>query len=117
LAEGVTRLLFRYFDAAGHPLPTWLPDASQPSCSGDFPVARPFPSFALDGQGPVIGQGIPTPAAPGSERGQIRTVRIELTIESNIAGDAMTGCFRQNVGGSTQSFHLVSEAHLRGFSR
>ena len=117
LAEGVTRLLFRYFDADGHPLPTWLPDASQSACSGAFPVSRPFPSYALDAQGPVTGQGGPTPAELGSERSQVRSIRIELTVETNIAGNAMTGCFRHNVGGPTQAFDLVSESHLRGLSR
>ena len=117
LAEGVTRLLFRYFDADGHALPTWLPDAPQPACPEEFPVARPFPSYALDGQGPVTGQTRPAPADLGSERSQVHTIRIELRVEMNIAGSAMSGCFRHNVGGSTQGFELVSEAHLRGLSR
>lgn len=116
LAEDVTRLAFRYFDAHGHSLPTNLPAATTPNCPGGFPWARPRGAFGLDGQGPVATGTTPSPVPLGSQRDLVRTVRIELTVETNIAFDPASGCFRRGVGGPTQAFTLVSEAHLRGLT-
>ncbi len=116
LAENVTRLAFRYFDADGRPLPTVMPDAVPPDCPGELPVARPRQTFGLDGQGSVSSGGTPSPAGLGSQRSLVRAVRIELAVESNTVGDAIAGCFRPNAGGKTQAFTLVSEAQVRGLT-
>ncbi len=116
LAESVTRLAFRYLDADGRPLPTVLPDPVAPDCPNELPVARPRQTFGLDGQGSVASGGTPSPVDLGSQRSLVRSVRIELAVETNMAGDAVAGCFRPNAGGKTQAFTLVSEAQVRGLT-
>jgi hypothetical protein len=117
LAEGVTALTFRFFDADGHSIPTAIPDPAPAPCPGQWPVARPAQRYALDGQGPAAGGTVPTSVTLGSERSLVKAVRVELLVETHTTGDAAAGCFRQNVGGATQGFFLVTEAHLRGPSR
>jgi len=114
LAEGVTGLTFRYFDADGHSLPTAVPDPAPTACPDQLPVTRPARRYALDGQGPVAGGAVPTPVTLQSERILVRAVRVELTVETHTVGDAAAGCFRHHAGGTTQSFSAVTEAHLRG---
>jgi prepilin-type N-terminal cleavage/methylation domain-containing protein len=113
LAQNVTRLVFRYYDAYGNPIPTTLPEATAPDCPDAFPAAYLRAGYALDAQGPVVEAAVPAPVAMGSQRDQVRAVRVEIMVEANTAPD-VAGCFRRNVGGTTQAFTLVSEGLLRG---
>ncbi len=115
LAENVTRLAFRYYDANGQQLPTMLPDETPPGCTPAFPEAWPRRAFALDAQGPVAGAAVPTAVPLNSQRDTVRVVRIEITVETNIAAGS-DGCYKRNVGGTTQTYTLVSEAHVRSLT-
>ncbi len=114
LAENVTGLALGYFDTNGQSIPTRLPDETVPPCPSDLPSARPRRNFALDGQGPVSGSAVPSPVGQGSQRDGVRTIRVHITVETNIAYETASGCFRRDVGGPTQAFTLVSEAQVRG---
>lgn len=113
LAENVTGLAFQYYDANGQPIPTVLPAPTAATCPSRFPTARPRRNYALDGQGAVSEGTTPSPVLQGSQRDMVRIIRAQITIETNIAYDPRSGCFRRDVGGSTQAFTLVSEASLR----
>ena len=113
LADNVTGLAFQYYDANGQTIPTVLPDPTTATCPSRFPTARPRRNYALDGQGAVSESTTPSPVPQGSQRDLVRTIRAQITIETNIAYDTSSGCFRRDVGGPTQSFTLVSEASLR----
>jgi len=115
LAENVTRLAFRYYDANGQQLPTTLPPEVAPACVPGFPEAWPRRPFALDAQGPVVGAAVPAAVPLNSQRDTVRVVRIEVTVETNIAAGS-DGCYRRNVGGTTQTYTLVSEAHVRSLT-
>ncbi len=114
LAEGVTGFAFEYFDANGQTIPTTLPAPTTPSCPDAFPTARPRLDYALDGQGAVVNSATPSPVARGSQRDAVRSIRVQVTVETNIAYETASGCFRRDVGGPTQAFTLVSEAQVRG---
>lgn len=114
LAESVTGLAFEYFDANGQTVPATLPAPTTPNCPRAFPVARPRLNYALDGQGAVSGDTTPSSVSQGSQRGAVRAIRAQITVETNIAYDTASGCFRRHVGGPSQAFTLVSEAYLRG---
>jgi prepilin-type N-terminal cleavage/methylation domain-containing protein len=116
LAEGVTGFAFEYFDANGQSIPTTLPTPTTPSCPDAFPAARPRLDYALDGQGAVVNSATPSPVARGSQRDSVRSIRAQVTVETNIAYDAASGCFRRQVGGTSQAFTLVTEAYLRGLT-
>lgn len=113
LAENVTGLAFAYFDANGQPLPTAPPSPTTPTCPSEFPAARSRLDFALDGQGPVASGTAPSLVGLGSQRDTVRTIRVQITLETNTAYDTGSGCFRRDVGGPTQAFILVSEAYVR----
>jgi hypothetical protein len=113
----VTGLSFQYFDVNGQTIPTTLPAPATPSCPSTFPAAQPRRDYALDGQGAVAGGTIPSPVQqqpPTNQRDMVRTIRVQITVESNIAYDTTSGCFRRDVGGPSQAFSLVTEAYLRG---
>ncbi len=109
----VTGLAFDYFDVNGQSIPTTLPAPTTPTCPKAFPAGRSRLNYSLDGQGAVSGSTIPSPVAQGSQRDMVRVVRAQITIETNIAYDLTSGCYRRNVGGTTQAFTLVTEAFLR----
>lgn len=115
LAENLTRLAFRYYDANGHQLPTLLPGEAAPNCTPAFPDGWPRRAFALDAQGPVAGATVPAAVGQDSQRDTVRIVRIEITVETNIAAGP-GGCYKRNVGGTTQRYTLVSEAHVRSLT-
>ena len=116
LAENVTRLAFEYFDASGQSIPAALPSETVPACPSGFPAARPRWDYALDGQGVVASGATPSRVGQGSQRDTARTIRVHLTVETNIAYDAASGCFRRDVGGPTQPFTLVSETYVRSLT-
>lgn len=113
LAEDVTGLAFQYFDANGQSIPSVLPAPTTPTCPSRFPTDRPRRDYALDGQGAVSDSTTPSAVRQGSQRDMVRIIRAQITIETNIAYDTRSGCFRRDVGGPTQAFTLVSEAYLR----
>lgn len=117
LAENVTALTFAYFDATGQTIPTSPPAPTTPTCPSSFPWVRPQGTYALDGQGPVSGSTQPSPVAPASQRDSVRMIRVQITIDTNIAYDTTSSCYHTHaspMGGPTQSFTLTTEAYLRG---
>jgi prepilin-type N-terminal cleavage/methylation domain-containing protein len=114
LADGVTGFAFEYFDAGGQTIPTPLPAPTTPNCPNLFPTARGRLDYALDGQGAVPDAITPSPVARGSQRDAVRSIRVQVTVETNIAYDPTSGCFRRDVGGPSQAFTLITEAYLRG---
>ena len=116
LAENVTALAFAYFDANGLSVPLPFPSPTTTTCPSEFPWARPRSNYALDGQGPVSGGTTPSTVTLGSQRDVVRTIRVQVTVETNISYDASSGCVRKDVGGPTQAFTLVSEAQVRSMT-
>jgi hypothetical protein len=65
IADGVAALQFTYFEAQNVPLP--------------YPTPAP-PAYQLDGQGHIAGSGSPTAPAVGSQRDQVRQIKVQLTL-------------------------------------
>ena len=68
LASGVSALQFTYFEGQNVPLP--------------YPTPSPA-TYQLDNQAPIAGAGTPTTPAPGSQRDQVRQIKVVLTMSNN----------------------------------